>query len=251
MKELQNIINTKYNKTSLEQMSNVQLLNRTDTKFILNIDRLNNLLDSASEMYDVLEINGEQLLNYNTQYYDTPNFQMYKAHQNKKLNRFKIRQREYLISNIGFMEVKFKSNKGRTDKSRFQINGIESELSEKSLEFITDNSFYRGSSLVKSLLNRFSRITLVHKMDVERVTIDFNLDFRNESSFVTLPYLSIVEVKREGYARSDLIDLLKENRIYKKSFSKYSIGTLLLNPNFKGNSFKKTLLTLKKIENYV
>ena len=41
-------------------------------------------------------------------------------HQNKKLNRYKIRQREYLISDISFFEIKFKSNKGRTIKKRIK-----------------------------------------------------------------------------------------------------------------------------------
>ena len=104
--------------------------------------------------------------------------------------------------------------------------------------------------MIKSLLNGFTRITLVHKSDMERITIDCNLDFQNAINHIKLPYLTIIEVKREGNASSDIIKLLKQYKIYPHSFSKYSIGTLLLNPSFKGNSFKKTLLKLNKIKNY-
>lgn len=250
MKHIDNLLKNEFSKTTLEKMSRVHLLNRTDTKFIFNVKSLFDLLLLAKEDYLTLVINDESILDYSTQYYDTEDFEMYRLHQNKKLNRYKIRQREYLISNIGFMEIKFKSNKKRTIKSRFKIDRIEDELSAKSITFINEHSIYDGHRLVKSLLNKFSRITLVHKTKMERVTVDFNLNFCNEKKEIQLPYLAIVEVKREGNASSELISLLKQNKIYQKSFSKYSIGTLLLNPTFKGNSFKRTLLTLEKIKNY-
>ena len=237
----------KFNSTSLDQMDKVKLMNRTDTKFIFNITQLPVILNTAIDKYDILEISNERFLNYKTQYFDTEDFKMYVAHQNKKLNRFKIRQREYMISDISFLEVKFKSNKGRTIKKRIKSKGLVTELPTKFKDFIAEKTPFSGDELTASILNSFSRITLVHKTEQERITIDLNLGYKYKNESVTLSYLTIAEVKREGYAKSDFIDILKENRIYKQSMSKYSIGVLLFNKHLKYNTFKKKLLKLKKL----
>lgn len=242
-------ISNSFESTSLKEMDNVKLMNRTDTKFIFNIDKLPNLLNQAKEYYKILEINNSRILDYKTQYYDTKNFDLFITHHNKKKNRYKIRQREYLISDISFFEVKFKSNKGRTIKKRIKTKGLEKALPLKFQEFVNDNSPLTGSKLQTSILNYFSRITLVHKTDNERITIDTNLKYKQEDEKVKLPFLAIAEIKREGYARSDFFNILKENKIYTQSMSKYSIGVLLLNKNLKYNNFKEKLLTLKKIAN--
>ena len=238
-----------FNSTSLDQMDKVKLMNRTDTKFIFNISQLQQILNTAIEKYDILEINGERLLSYRTQYFDTADFKMYVVHQNRKLNRFKIRQREYMISDISFLEVKFKSNKGRTIKKRIKSKGLVTELPEKFKSFIAEKTPFTGDDLVASILNSFSRITLVHKTEQERITIDLNLGYKYKNESVTLSYLAIAEVKREGYAKSDFINILKENKIYNQSMSKYSIGVLLFNKHLKYNTFKKKLLKLKKLAN--
>ena len=239
----------KFNSTSLDQMDKVKLMNRTDTKFIFNISQLPSILETALEKYYILEINNERLLDYRTQYFDTEDFRMYVVHQNRKLNRFKIRQREYMISDISFLEVKFKSNKGRTIKKRIKTKGLVTELPPKFKKFIEEKTPFSGDELTTSVLNSFSRITLVHKTAQERITIDLNLGYKYKNESVTLSYLTIAEVKREGYAKSDFIDILKENRIYKQGMSKYSIGVLLFNKHLKYNTFKKKLLKLKKLAN--
>jgi len=238
-----------FNSTSLNQMDKVKLMNRTDTKFVFNISQLPNILELALEKYDILEINNERLLDYRTQYFDTEDFKMYVTHQNKKLNRFKIRQREYMISDISFLEVKFKSNKGRTIKKRIKSKGLVTELPTEFKSFIEEKTPFKGDELVASILNSFSRITLVNKIEQERITIDLNLGYKYKNEGVTLSYLVIAEVKREGYAKSDFIDILKENKIYKQGMSKYSIGVLLFNKHLKYNTFKKKLMKLQKLAN--
>ena len=246
MLQINNIVN-EFESTSLKEMDNVKLMNRTDTKFIFNIDKLHAILEQAKEKYKVLEINEARVLDYKTQYYDTKNFDLFLMHQNEKLNRYKLRQREYLISDISFFEVKFKSNKGRTIKKRIKTKGLERKLPSRFKEFVKDNTPFLGNEFEASVLNSFSRITLVHRFDNERITIDINLAYKLDNKNAELPFLTIAEVKREGYSKSDFVNILKENRIYTQSMSKYSIGVLLLNKNLKYNNFKEKLLTLKKI----
>jgi hypothetical protein len=236
-----------FQSTSLDQMDKVKLMNRTDTKFIFNVEKLSKILESALDKYYILEISNNRLLDYRTQYFDTDDFNMYIVHQNKKLNRFKIRQREYMISDISFLEVKFKSNKGRTIKKRIKSKGLVENLTPEFKSFIEQKTPFNGEKLVASILNSFSRITLVHKTKQERITIDLNLGYKYKNDSVVLSFLTIAEVKREGYAKSDFIDILKENKIYKQGMSKYSIGVLLFNKHLKYNTFKKKLLKIKKL----
>jgi len=90
---------------------------------------------------------------------------------------------------------------------------------------------------------------LVHKVNNERVTIDQNLNYEYLDKKLELDFLVVAEVKREGFAKSDFIDVLKSQKIYPQSMSKYCIGTLLLNSKLKYNRFKEKLLTLNKIAN--
>ena len=76
---------------SLEQMSSVKLMNRTDTKFVTTLERLQQLLKMAQKDYYVQEIDGERNLEYDTTYFDTRNFDMYCQHQYNHANRQKIR----------------------------------------------------------------------------------------------------------------------------------------------------------------
>jgi len=249
LKATSNIL-TEFDGTSLKEMDEVKLMNRTDTKFVFNKIKLEKVLSEALTKYKLLEINGERLLEYKTLYHDTKDFKMFVAHQNGKLNRYKIRQREYLISNISFLEIKFKSNKGKTIKRRIKRKKIQNNFSEKAKLFINENSPFEASDLEPKLINEFSRLTLVHRTDKERVTIDLNLRYSFENTKKELPFLAIAEVKQEGSSKSsDIIKILKANKIYPSGMTKYGIGIVLVHKNIKYNSFKTKLLTLKKIAN--
>ena len=61
---------------SLEQMSSVKLMNRTDTKFVTTQQRLQQLLTMALKDYYIQEIDGQRNLEYDTTYFDTRGFDM-------------------------------------------------------------------------------------------------------------------------------------------------------------------------------
>src|ERR1041384_2152206 len=89
----------KYQPITLEEMDNVKLMNRTDTKYTFHISRLDEVLEMVMENYRVLEINGKRISNYKTLYYDTNGLELYHKHQSGKLNRYKVRHRTYVDSN--------------------------------------------------------------------------------------------------------------------------------------------------------
>ncbi|MBU0764363.1 MAG: polyphosphate polymerase domain-containing protein [Bacteroidetes bacterium] len=249
MKQLNEILQ-QFDPISLEEMDTVRLMNRTDSKFVLHRSKVEKLLRDAMKSYRILEINGIRDANYRTTYFDTDDFKMYTAHQNGKLNRYKIRIREYLVSGIGFLEIKFKSNKGRTIKERIK-HKEGPVLREKEAAFISKNTPFTAGELRPRLHNSFTRLTLVHRQDKERVTIDFNLRFRLESGeSLDVPFFAIAEVKRERLSMSsDFIRILKKHGIRAMRISKYCIGSVLVNKSLKHNRFKPKIITLKKLEN--
>ena len=157
-----------FDPTSLKEMDAVKLLNRTDTKFVIPKDIFVRILPLLKENYKVLEIKNKRVAQYKTLYFDTDNFDFYKHHHNGWPNRYKVRMRKYIDSDICYLEIKNK-RKGRTLKNRIQIADFEEEMSETSLQFINDVIPYE-IHLVKKIWNSFNRITLVNKIDKERLT---------------------------------------------------------------------------------
>lgn len=250
MSELDDILKL-FTPISLEGMDRVKLLNRIDTKYVFNISILIKVLPEISKYYSVLEIDGKRTNNYQTLYYDTKNFDSYIQHQNGKLNRTKIRFRKYIESNLNFLEIKFKSNKKRTIKERVKIQDIETTLSSESIEFINKNSFLDAESLIASLWNSFTRITLTHKTINERLTIDLNLAFKSNftQEEISIPHIVIAELKQgKANVSSDFVKIIKEQHIRPMGMSKYCIGTVLLNKQLKSNNFKERILKINKLK---
>ena len=103
---------------TLNDMDEVKLMSRTDTKFVFQLSKLPKLLLQLQPFYNVLTINSKVIHNYKSLYYDTEERKFYIDHHNSRINRNKIRFREYVDSGLTFLEVKLKNNKGRTIKKR-------------------------------------------------------------------------------------------------------------------------------------
>lgn len=101
-----------FSSISLEEMSTIRLMNRTDTKYIVSLSALMDVLQRASNCYRVQEVQGERNIVYHTTYLDTPDYAMYLAHQNGRVIREKIRVRTYVSSGLTFLEVKIRIIKG-------------------------------------------------------------------------------------------------------------------------------------------
>ena len=240
----------RYTPISLDEMNEVRLLNRSDTKFVFNIDTLADVLDDAAEFYKLLTINNLNILNYHTQYFDSPDLKCYYDHHNGARSRFKVRFREYSDTGQVFLEVKEKNNKERTIKNRILVERMENSLSDQAVSFIEQYTRVDGCCLIPAMLTKFSRITLVNEQDKQRITIDLNISFENKRGVKKIPYLVICEVKLDrNIGRNIFSDILKSQRIYPLNMSKYSIGTALLEPDIKQNRFKEKIIALNKLRN--
>lgn len=235
---------------SLEQMSSVKLMNRTDTKFVTTTERLQQLLTMALKDYYIQEIDGQRNLEYDTTYFDTRDFDMYSEHQHGHANRQKIRFRTYCISGLKFMEVKTKNNHGRTKKKRMEVSDMDVHEAVKR-NFLSQYLNYSVDTLQPVLNNHFSRITLVNKAKTERLTIDSRLSFRNlvNGTQKDMGNLVIIELKRDGRVSSPIIEMLRQLHIHPHGFSKYCMGSALTNPQLPCNRFKRKLIEIDKIVN--
>lgn len=239
-----------YHPVSLKELDSVKLMNRTDTKYLFNVSQLENILKKALDSYDILEIDGVRSMPYRSIYFDTSEMDLYHRHQNGKLNRYKIREREYVLTHTCFLEVKFKSNKGRTIKERKKIDEMEFQLSEKSKSFIRKNTPIDPEMLQITVINSFNRLMLTDKNRKERITIDFNLNYKKDELTCDLPHIVIVEVKQDGFSnQSAFVKILKSESVRPTGMSKYCIGVLQFNKNLKYNNFKSKLLTINKLKN--
>ncbi len=232
---------------SLEEMEGVKLMDRYDTKYTFHRQQLPIILEQSAPSYRVLEIHHKHIFHYNNLYFDTPQKTMYMHHHNGKQNRYKIRIREYIESGIFFLEIKFKSNTGRTRKKRLAVERMEEPLTEGTGRYIETLTPFNYRELEPVLWIKFSRITLVHKTVPERITIDTDLEFRKNGHTCGFPNLVITEVKQCGRSgSSDLIRIFKNQKIYPCRVSKYCIGTADMNPGIKYNRFKPKILSLQK-----
>lgn len=243
---------------TLEEMSAVKLMNRTDTKYVTTKRQLIELLQLVGDKYFVQTIGSTTICPYRTTYFDTDVHTMYMQHHNKCAHRTKVRVRTYLTSNdLTFLEVKNKNNHGRTKKKRIEVASLDAaQTTEGAEELVKKKTGLSFSAMHKVVQNEFDRITLVNKAMTERLTIDFNIRFHNfeTGGEANSDQLVVFELKRDGNVFSPIISILRDLHIHVMGFSKCCIGMVWTDPDLKKNNFKMKVRALAKInadERYV
>jgi hypothetical protein len=248
--EIQNMLDN-FNPLPLEEMDNVRLMNRVDTKFVFSAGLMPVLIKKLSPNYKILEINRQRSFRYNTIYLDTEDFLFYNQHVTGKLARHKIRRRQYESTGGAFLEIKMKTNKNRTIKWRIRNDFPGRIIDENAASFLKKHVPYDPFFLQPVLMNRFTRVTLIGTGLSERLTFDYDMSFSTMSGeSAELPFLAIVELKSERFCwQSPFIAAAKEAGIRPTGFSKYCVGNVLLKDVPRKNILKSKLLLLNKIEN--
>ncbi|MFN3849683.1 MAG: polyphosphate polymerase domain-containing protein [Spirosomataceae bacterium] len=240
----------KFEKISLQEMEGVKLMDRVDVKYLIPLHLLSAVLADAQKHYKLLEINNQRLCAYETLYYDTEDLSLYHNHQAGRTNRYKVRFRNYVGSNLSFFEIKHKNNKGRTIKKRIkQPYEADLILNEEESHFLHEITPLSSNQLKGNLWVNYSRMTLVNKTSAERLTIDVNLTFHSNLETKGYHQMAIAEVKQERIGASPIIDIFKKYNIRSGSISKYCLGVISLYENVKYNRFKSKLIHLHKILN--
>lgn len=238
---------------TLDQMSGIRLMNRTDTKFLANKAQLLQVLTLAKDDYYVQENYNKRIARYRTTYWDSDDYQFFRMHQVGHRPRTKVRVRTYEDSEgLTFLEVKKKDNRGKTKKKRIEVASQTEVFEGGGDEFVMQKVGKSLHCFHPCLQNHFNRITLVNKGKTERLTIDFNIDYTNFDSkqVSNSDQLVIIELKRDGRVFSPIKDILLRLRIKPHGYSKYMMGSYMTNQQLKTNLLKWKMRDIVKINNH-
>ncbi|MDD6732777.1 MAG: polyphosphate polymerase domain-containing protein [Bacteroidales bacterium] len=236
---------------TLDEMSEIRLMKRTDQKYLTNIPTLLQLLELTRDSYYSQEIEGHRISPYATTYWDDENDAMFHLHQAGHTPRRKVRVRTYVGSAQSFLEIKRKDNHGKTFKSRVPVPSLDAVINEQAgQDFLEQRAGLSFDDLTPTVGNRFNRITLVNKGKTERLTIDFDIRFFNykTQATATMDNIVVIELKRDGRVPSPILPLLRKLRIKPSGFSKYCIGAAVTDQTLRVNRFKKRLIKIRKIK---
>jgi len=231
----------------LSDIGKAALLDRLDTKYLLPAYLLAGLLERCGADYRVLEVGASPLQSYRTRYYDTPRLSCYEAHHTGRLPRFKVRVRTYVSTGARFLEVKRKTNRGRTLKHRLSA---ETEADQRR-RLAAHDPLGLSSAVPVGLLRPVLdiacvRITLVGRAAPERVTLDLLLAYTQDTRQARFPSLVIAEVKQRGRSRSAFRELMRSLGRREAHVSKYCLGIATLVPQARRNRFLPLLHDIRK-----
>lgn len=240
---------------SLEALNaKADMLTRLDNKYIVTAAAMRQVVPLLAQQFDMLEIGGRRVFDYETCYFDTPDLRSYFDHHQGRRKRVKVRMRNYCGTDLCFVEVKLKDKRGVTVKKRLRQNPtLFGRLDEQALAYLHDT--YRAhyddafdGDLVRVLDMRYRRMTLVAKSGGERVTIDSGLQFFADGAALSVPRdRFIIETKSEnGNGIADRI-LRQMQHHPTKRVSKYCMGIALTEAGIRHNRFLPALRRMGRL----
>jgi hypothetical protein len=233
----------------LDELGAAELKSRVDRKFLAPVAALPAILLSVGGDYRALAVGGRRFRRYRTTYLDTPDLQLYRAHHAGRRPRCKIRIRTYLDTGVRFLELKLKTNKGRTLKRRIRLEGewapalaaLTAELTPE-LRRLVPLARLRTAAAVE-----YRRLTLVSRHAAERVTMDFVLRVVASRAVRAFPSLAIVEIKQDRQAVSPVLRALHALHVREGGLSKYCLAIAALVPEARSNRFRRALRHLERV----
>lgn len=241
----------RYATAGLADVADSTVTNREDTKFVLDDEQLYSILADFGDHYRVLDVDGRRFTGYQTQYFDTESFALFRRHHAGGSNRCKVRTRLYDNTGLSFLEVKRKARTGATTKFRLATDRFETGSLLAWSDFIATHCPYPANALRPVLRSRFDRLCLIGTERAERLTIDLDLSVDTGSGTVGLPHIAVAELKQEWHDHSardsEFLRAMRAFGIRSTSFSKYCIGLLLTRPEIKHNLFKPQLRQLRQL----
>lgn len=236
---------------AFEALGSDTLLDRIDTKYLVPASQVPEILSEALGEYRILTYGGQSVSRYQTRYYDTADFQAYRDHRIGRAPRAKVRVRSYLDSDLSFLEVKWKTHRGRTTKVRERYSG----------DWCSAVAAFRSGPLAKyaegipwdrlqvAATITYDRVTLMHRAGSERVTIDLNLNFQNGDQEISHSGMAIIEVKQGWMNRGGISAVLRRRGIREASMSKYCLCIAQLFPDrVKTNEYRRLISIVRQLE---
>ena len=258
--------------TSLAELNSAAgLLTRVDRKYLVPLERAQELVGDLTSEARVLDIDGRRRFSYASTYFDTPGLEAFMLAARKRRRRFKVRTRTYLDSGLCFLEVKTRGARGTTVKRRMGYHPDDaSRLTGPGRSFVAVCLASTGvtgpaaareiaAALRPVLATTYERTTL-HLPDAEaRATIDTALTWRrltpgapqalrpahltaaiDDGEPVAVAGIAVVETKNPA-TPSPADRALWDAGHRPTRISKYATGMALLHPELPANRWYRTL----------
>lgn len=240
---------SEFHEIGLDEIPRETLMERLDRKYTISIDQVGSSISGLSEHYNIVKAAGSVVAPYRSLYLDTPEFEYFHKHRRGFGNRTKVRYRTYPKTDTSFIEVKAKSNKGRTRKERIRVENFDYPLPTQTSGFLKnliDQDELKSLNL--SVEIEYDRLGFIAKEGDERFSVDFDIRARYKGKEVSFGDLAVIEVKQDKMNTSPIIKQLRALGIRKASMSKYCMALSLLKPELKSNTFKASIHRLRKID---
>lgn len=221
-----------------------ELQTRVDRKYLLSAEQVADLIGDLGLDYRALRIEGRGLFAYESVYFDTPDLMTFRAHQQGRRRRFKVRTRTYADSGDCLFEVKLKGHRGVTVKERLahppqhrdRIDGRARAFVE---EVLADFEAAPRWRLEPVLHTWYRRATLVGPAEGARLTFDVELEFGSPGRTAGGSDRVIVESKSTGFGSADRA--LARRGVRPVRLSKYCVGIALTRPEVTANRWNRVL----------
>ncbi len=219
---------------SLKEMDErASLQRRVDHKYVVTLDRLDELLAELHSDHDALEIDGCRTFDYRSVYFDTPDLRCFTDHVRDVRPRFKVRTRHYVTTDGCVFEVKIKQEDGQMSKQSIDYEGESADRLTEAAHELADDALggvqiEPPAELRPTLVTEFRRSTLGLREGGERLTIDRRLRLRcGDDALCLRDDRALLETKTEnGEGHADRA--LRAAGVEPVSFSKYRLAIGLL-----------------------
>jgi hypothetical protein len=240
-----------YPPASSELLVRRSLLSRIDSKFVVPLTSLEEILDGLGDHYAVLRVERGPLAIYDSLYFDTSTLRCFHDHHHGRRIRHKIRIRHYPDRQLTFLEIKTKGTASKTIKQRRPMPYGEETLGPDELAFLRAHVGDIADDLHPELTISYRRLSLIGLDSDERVTIDLGLSADGEAGPIvasTLGHLAVIEIKQWPFCvRTPIMRAVRGAGHRRMSMSKYVVSLALTRPDLRCNRLRPVLRTLERI----
>ena len=230
-----------------ELLGLAELQTRVDRKYFVPAALFRQLIAELGAELQVLEIDGRRTFGYESVYFDTPQLSAYRAHLQRRRQRFKARTRTYTDSGLTMFEVKLAGARGETVKERVpHPTEHRAELTEQALAHLADTlcaAYHQDlpADLRPTLVTTYRRTTFVSRTGDARLTCDVGLVCRDGEHEVrdTGTHVLVESKSSAGGGAADRI--LRDLGVRPATVSKYAVGVAALHPELPSNPWHQTL----------
>jgi hypothetical protein len=230
-----------------ELMGLAELQTRVDRKYFVPAGLFRRLIDELAGDLQVLQIDGLRSFGYESIYFDTPQLTAYRAHLQRRRQRFKARTRTYTDSGLTMFEVKLAGARGETVKERLPYpTEHRAELTEEALTHLGDalcQAYHQGlpAGLRPTLLTIYRRTTFVPRTGENRLTCDVGLICRGDEDEVHDTGTHVLVESKSTAVGGAPDRILRELGVRPATVSKYCVGVAALHPELPSNPWHQTL----------